>query len=135
MPLVRIDYNDTRTCVQAREIADAVHKGLVAALGIPESDRFQIITPHTPGEIIALDAGLGFSRSLGVVIVQIFTQGGRSTADKQRLFATLAEHVGAVGVEGPDLFISISENTPADWSFGFGAAQYVTGELATPSHE
>lgn len=24
------------------------------------------------------------------------------------------------------------ENTPADWSFGFGRAQYTTGELATP---
>ncbi|NKS54370.1 tautomerase family protein [Rhodococcus hoagii] len=135
MPLVRIDYNDTRTSTPGHEIADAVHNALVAALGIPERDRFQILTPHHRGEIIALDAGLGFTRSRGVVIVQIFTQGGRNTEDKQQLFATLAQHLGAVGVDGQDLFVSISENTSADWSFGFGAAQYVTGELAAPSRE
>ncbi|MEU7144952.1 tautomerase family protein [Nocardia sp. NPDC046473] len=133
MPLVRIDYNDSRTSAQAREIADAVHEALVAVLGIPARDRFQILTPHRGGEIIALDAGLGFERTSGVVIVQIFTQGGRGIEVKQQLFRSLAEHLEPVGVHGPDLFIGISENAPQDWSFGFGVAQYVTGELAALS--
>ncbi|WP_405163858.1 tautomerase family protein [Nocardia sp. NBC_01499] len=133
MPLVRIDYNDSRTPEQARRIADAVHQALVAVLAIPARDRFQILTPHRGGEIIALDAGLGFERTPGVVIVQIFTQRGRDITVKQDLFRSLAAHLEPVGVHGPDLFIGISENAPQDWSFGFGAAQYVTGELAAVS--
>jgi hypothetical protein len=37
-----------------------------------------------------------------------------------------------VGVAGQDVFIGYVENTADDWSFGFGRAQYVTGELAVP---
>jgi hypothetical protein len=32
-----------------------------------------------------------------------------------------------------DVFIGGVENTAGDWSFGFGQAQYVTGELRVPS--
>lgn len=63
-----------------------------------------------------------------LVIVHIFTQTGRTTETKQRIFAELADRLGAVGVTGADLFVGISENGPQDWSFGFGHAQYVTGE-------
>jgi len=38
-----------------------------------------------------------------------------------------------VGVAGEDVFIGYVENGPQDWSFGFGVAQYVTGELQVPS--
>ncbi|AGM26760.1 putative 4-oxalocrotonate tautomerase [Mycobacteroides abscessus] len=133
MPLVRIDLTADRSRAEQRAIADAVHDGLVAVLKIPARDRFQIITAHGAGDIIAEDAGLGFRRSRSVVIVHIFTQTGRTTETKQRIFAELADRLGAVGVNGADLFVGISENGPQDWSFGFGHAQYVTGELTVPA--
>jgi phenylpyruvate tautomerase PptA (4-oxalocrotonate tautomerase family) len=133
MPLVRIDVTDHHTPEQIRDIADAIHRAVVDVLGIPERDRFQIITAHRPGEIIALDAGLGFDRSPEVVMVQIFTQGGRSERTKQNLFAQLAARLAQVGIDGADVFVGIFENGPQDWSFGFGKAQYLTGELAVPA--
>lgn len=133
MPLVRIDLTNDRTPDQRRAIANATHDALVEVLAIPDRDRFQILTTHEPTDIIAEDAGLGFQRSASVVVIHIFTQTGRSTHTKQRVFATLATKLAAAGVAGGDLFIAITENTPQDWSFGFGVAQYATGELAVPA--
>jgi phenylpyruvate tautomerase PptA (4-oxalocrotonate tautomerase family) len=133
MPLVRIDLVDHHTPERIRAIADAVHRAIVDVLGIPERDRFQIVTAHRPGEIVALDAGLGFDRSPDVVMIQIFTQAGRSDATKRDLFARIADQLAGTGVDGRDLFVGITENGPQDWSFGFGRAQYLTGELAIPS--
>ncbi|PFG29734.1 tautomerase family protein [Paramicrobacterium agarici] len=132
MPLVRIDLNEGRSPEQVRGIADAIHDAIVAEYGIPDRDRFQIITEHTSGQIIAEDAGLGFERSDGVVMIQIFTQAGRTDAAKQSLYATIAERLNAIGVTGNDVFLGYVENGPQDWTFGFGRAQYLTGELGVP---
>jgi len=132
MPLVRIDLIEHRSPEQVTEVADAVHEGIVDILGIPEGDRFQIITAHKPHEIIALDAGLGFERTRELVIIHIFTQAGRTSDVKQQLFGLLAHKLGQVGVSPEDVFIGITENGATDWSFGFGRAQYMSGELAVP---
>ena len=132
MPLVRIDLIAGTEPEQVRRIADAVQEALVSTFGIPERDRFQIITEHPASQIIALDAGLGFERSEGVVMIQIFTQQGRTPEAKQQLYAAVGSGLAALGVRPEDVFIGYVENGPEDWSFGFGRAQYVTGELAVP---
>lgn len=130
MPLVRIDHSDART--NSAEIAAAVHDAIVDTYGIPERDRFQVITSRPSGTIVAEDAGLGFDRN-DPVIIQIFTQRGRTDEVKQRLYAAIAARLARVGVVGEDVFIGYVENGPQDWSFGFGRAQYLTGELAVPT--
>ena len=133
MPLVRIDLATGRTPEQVRAIADAIHTAIVAEYGIPERDRFQVITEHPAQHIIAEDAGLGFERTEGVLVIQVFTQRGRSDETKQRLYRAVHDRLVEVGVAGEDVFIGYVENGPQDWSFGFGRAQYVTGELGVPS--
>lgn len=133
MPLVRIDLVTGRSPEEVRSIADAIHTAIVDQYGIPERDRFQIITEHPAQQIIAEDAGLGFERTDGVVLAQVFTQRGRSDEAKQALYAAVHDRLGAVGVASEDVFIGYVENGPQDWSFGFGRAQYVTGELDVPS--
>lgn len=130
MPLVRIDLSDSRTNV--REVSSAVHDAIVSIYGIPDGDRFQVITSRPAQTIIAEDAGLRFERT-DPVIIQIFTQRGRSDEAKQALYAAIADRLAAVGVGGEDVFIGYVENGPQDWSFGFGRAQYLTGELAVPA--
>ena len=133
MPLVRIDVTDGRTAAELRSIADAIHDAIVAVYGIPVRDRFQIVTEHPSSLIIAEDAGLGFERSADVVMIQIFTQRGRSDETKQRLYAAINDALAQLGIAGEDVFIGYVENGPQDWSFGFGRAQYVTGELGVPA--
>ncbi|WP_285042544.1 tautomerase family protein [Plantibacter sp. LMC-P-059a] len=133
MPLVKIDLTTGRDAANVREISNAIHEAIVSVYRIPPRDRFQIVTEHPAGQIIAEDAGLGFERSGGVVMIQIFTQRGRSDEAKQALYAAVADRLAEVGVDGADIFIGYVENGPQDWSFGFGRAQYLTGELAVPA--
>jgi phenylpyruvate tautomerase PptA (4-oxalocrotonate tautomerase family) len=132
MPLVRIDVNAGRSPEELASLSLGIHDAILAEYGIPERDYFHILTEHPTGQIVAQDAGLGFDRTADVVMIQIFTQGGRSQEAKQSLFAAVADRLGQLGVAGENVFIGYVENTAGDWSFGFGRAQYVTGELAVP---
>ncbi len=133
MPLVRIDVNQGRSSEQLTALSRAIHDAILAEYGIPERDYFHILTEHAQGQIVAQDAGLGFERSSGVVMIQIFTQGGRSQEAKGSLFEAIAVGLAQLGIPGEDVFVGYMENSPIDWSFGFGRSQYVTGELAVPS--
>ena len=44
MPLVRISLKSSRSQKHRHGIADCVHRAMVQAIGIPEGDRFQIIS-------------------------------------------------------------------------------------------
>ena len=133
MPLVRIDVNEGRTAGELQQLSRGIHDAILAEYGIPERDYFHILTEHAQGQIVAQDAGLGFERTDSVVMIQIFTQGGRSQEAKSSLFEAIATGLAGVGVAGEDVFVGYVENSPGDWSFGFGRSQYVSGELAVPS--
>ena len=82
--------------------------------------------------LIAEDTGLGFDRSDGIVIIQIFQQ-GRSNEQKVAVYAELAKRLEAeCDVRPEDLIISVMSNRHADWSFGLGQAQFVDGTLHSP---
>jgi hypothetical protein len=54
-------------------------------------------------------------------------------AQKTALYARLAELLEQHRVARPnDVIVSVVENTRTDWSFGFGRAQLLTGELRAP---
>jgi phenylpyruvate tautomerase PptA (4-oxalocrotonate tautomerase family) len=79
--------------------------------------------------LILLDTGLGIERSDGVILIEI-TQQGRDETQKQALYRRLAELLSERDHARPeDLIVAVSENGRADWSFGFGRAQFLTGEL------
>lgn len=132
MPLIRIDVHAGRSPEELGVISRAIHRAVVLEFRIPESDYFHILTEHYEGQIIAQDAGLGFDRSQDVVMIQIFTQVGRSQTAKEALFTAVCQRLGLAGVRPQDVFIGYMENTAGDWSFGFGRAQYMTGELTVP---
>jgi len=131
MPLVRIDVQQGRTPEQLRQIADTVQQVMLDVFAAPPRDRYQIITEHPVGHIIAEDTGLGLERSDGVTVIQIFQQ-GRSAEQKQAAYASLAARLEAeCGVRPEDLIVSVMANQPADWSFGLGRAQFLTGDLSS----
>ncbi|VXB01670.1 tautomerase family protein [Nocardioides sp. AX2bis] len=129
MPLVRIDLLEGRADDELRTIADVVQECLEDVFAAPPRDRYQVITEHRPGRIICEDTGLGLERSDGVMVVQV-TQQGRSAAQKQALYAALAERLEQrAGVRPEDLVVSVVAAEREDWSFGLGRAQFLTGEL------
>lgn len=129
MPLVRIDVQQGRSADELRRIADTVQDVMLEFFAAPPRDRYQIITEHPVGQIIAEDTGLGLSRTDGVVVVQIFQQ-GRSDEQKRATYAALASRLERdCGVRPADLVVSVTANGRADWSFGLGRAQFLDGEL------
>jgi phenylpyruvate tautomerase PptA (4-oxalocrotonate tautomerase family) len=129
VPLVRIDVQEGRTPDELRKLADVVQDVMLDVFAAPERDRYQIITEHPVGHIIAQDTNLGLSRSDGLVVLQIVQQ-GRSTDQKQAAYAHLADRLDTeCGVRPSDLIISVMANTSADWSFGLGRAQFLEGDL------
>jgi phenylpyruvate tautomerase PptA (4-oxalocrotonate tautomerase family) len=129
MPLVRIDVHEGRTPAELRLIADTVQDVMLDVFAAPQRDRYQIITEHPAGQIIAEDSGLGLERTAGITVIQIFQQ-GRSTSQKQAAYEQLAKRLEtACGIRPEDLIISVIGNKHADWSFGLGRAQFLDGDL------
>jgi phenylpyruvate tautomerase PptA (4-oxalocrotonate tautomerase family) len=129
MPLVRIDVQQGRSPAELRQIADTVQDVMLDVFAAPPRDRYQIITEHPVGHIIAEDTGLGLERSDGVMVIQIFQQ-GRTTEQKKAAYEQLARRLEtACQVRPQDLIVSIMANERADWSFGLGRAQFLEGDL------
>ena len=129
MPLIRIDVIEGRSDDEIQALMDTVQDCVVEAFEVPTSDRYQIVTEHKPGRMCLLDTGLGFERSERMVVVHVFSS-PRATTAKTKFYKLLADKLEAnCGLDPKDLLIAIMTNTDIDWSFGFGEAQYLTGEL------
>lgn len=58
------------------------------------------------------------------------TSKSRPEEKKQKFYRLLAERLESeCGIASTDLIVSIVENDNADWSFGLGEAQFLTGKL------
>lgn len=129
MPLLRFDVIEGRNEQELRQLLDAAHEAMVEAFDVPHSDRYQIVHQHPAHEMIIEDTGLGLERTKNLVIISIVSK-ARTNAQKERLYALLTERLeSACGISPDDVMISITENGAADWSFGRGEAQFLTGKL------
>ena len=129
MPLLKFDVMKGRTEEELSSLLDAAHEVMVEAFDVPESDRYQSITQHNPGELILRDTGLGYTRSDRVVLLTVISR-PRTKAQKQDFYALLARRLKEkCGLSPDDLMLSLVENRDEDWSFGRGKAEFVTGEL------
>jgi hypothetical protein len=129
MPLIRIDAIAGRTPDQIQQLLDAAHRAMLTAFKVPERDRYQIYTEHAPNHFIVQDTGLGIPRTNNVIIVTVISR-PRTEEMKKMFYAELCRELKAsCGIEPSDVMVSIVSNTDADWSFGNGRAQFLTGEL------
>jgi 4-oxalocrotonate tautomerase len=126
MPLVRISVYESTPSNQRKAIADAVYEAMRQTIGIPEGDRFIIVSSYRGDELFVDPGFMGMKRTDRFVLVQIFLGKGRTVAQKQALFAAVASGLHkAIGVDGDNVMTVLSENSHVDWSFGKGQAQYV----------
>jgi phenylpyruvate tautomerase PptA (4-oxalocrotonate tautomerase family) len=129
MPLLRIDVIEGRSQAELKELLEAVHSAMLAAFKAPERDRYQIVHEHSAADIRIEDTGLGIPRTDRSVIVHVTTR-PRTRFEKQNFYELLCrELVQRCGMKASDVVVSITQNTDEDWSFGYGRAQFITGEL------
>jgi phenylpyruvate tautomerase PptA (4-oxalocrotonate tautomerase family) len=130
MPMLNFTILRGRSREEIRQLLDSAHAAVVEAFAVPERARYQIVDVREPEDVIALDTGLGIERSDKLVIIQV-TSRRRTDAQKQRFYELLAENLlRDCGLDAKDLIVAITENGDADWTFGEGRAQFLTGELA-----
>lgn len=129
MPLLRFDLIEGRSESELKALLDAAHRAMLAAFKVPARDRYQIVSEHKPGHMVIEDTGLGMARSDKVVVLQVVSR-PRGRAAKEAFYKLLVEELEqSCGIAPSDVVVSIVENTDADWSFGGGRAQFLTGEL------
>jgi phenylpyruvate tautomerase PptA (4-oxalocrotonate tautomerase family) len=129
MPLLKIDVIEGRSAAELNELLDAIHGAVLAAFKVPEHDRYQIVHEHPAAEMRIEDTGLGIPRSGGIVMVQVTTR-PRTRLEKQTFYELLCQELlRRCGVKASDVVVAITQNADEDWSFGYGRAQFITGEL------
>jgi phenylpyruvate tautomerase PptA (4-oxalocrotonate tautomerase family) len=128
MPLVRITVRDDTSPDLQQAISAGVHRAMVATIGIPDGDRFQIVDRRPADALVADPEYLGVARQ-NPVFVEITLVRGRTVEKKKALYAAVAKELGAAGVRTDDVQIVLHENERADWSFGKGEAQVLDTEL------
>ena len=129
MPLLRIDLVRGRSDEARRLLLDTIHEAMREAFQVPSRDRYQLVTEHEATQMIIQDTGLDIPRTSGIVVIQVVTR-RRSREQKELLYRLVTERLHQrCGTAPSDVMMTCVVNSDEDWSFGFGRAQFLTGEL------
>lgn len=125
MPLVRIALRRGKPAAYRKAIRDGVYLAMVESFGVPERDRFILVSEHDEDDFDVSPDYMDIQRSADAVIIQITARNTRTTDQKKTFFAALVERLKAgPGIRPEDVFISLIGVEKDDWSFGNGIAQY-----------
>ncbi|MDX2705455.1 tautomerase family protein [Streptomyces sp. PA03-6a] len=109
---------------QKHALADALNQSLVQALGIPEGDRFIMISEHGENELFLDPTFMGMQRSSDAVIITVLIGAHRPLEDKRAVAATINKLVvSALGISPDDIFIALIPTPNENFSFGRGQLQ------------
>jgi len=126
MPLVRISLPRSTGGDVLRAISDTIYNAMISVAGVPEHDKFQIVSRHEADELIYPEDGfLGIRYSANIVFIQVTWNAGRTTDVKKAFYRAIADgiHV-ATGIRKEDVIINLVEVQRENWSFGNGDMQY-----------
>lgn len=114
---------------EIEEILKISYRVMLEAFDAPIGDRYQIVSQHEPYEMQILDTGLGFERTKDVLLFSLITR-PRTTEQKKQFYHNLVTALNdELGIRKEDIMINLVVNDDEDWSFAFGKAQFLTGEL------
>lgn len=134
MPLVRIDFPATTPPAERAALSQAVHGALVDVFRIPPDDRFHVLSPRQPGELVCTPSYLGLAHSDRVVFVQVTCSPGRTVGMKEQLYARIAADIErTTSFAAADVVINLLESVRENWSFGAGIAQYAVQDRERPA--
>jgi 4-oxalocrotonate tautomerase len=130
MPLVRIDLLEGKTPEYRMQVGQIVYQALLDVMGVPQHDRFQVITEHSQAGLLFDRDYLGVHRSDDCIFLQITLNSGRTVEMKQRFYKAVADGLhDSLKLRREDVLINLVEVPKENWSFGNGEAQYVPPAL------
>lgn len=114
MPLVRIEIIKGKSHEYKKAVLDAVHDGLVKALGIEDWDRFQRLY-EIDGEYF--ERSDEKSNSFTLIELTIFP--GRTKEQKGSVIELITKELAEkVGIPAEDVFVVIHDPPLENWGFG-----------------
>ncbi|MEV6297487.1 tautomerase family protein [Streptomyces sp. NPDC051896] len=114
---------------QKRALADALNQSLVQALGIPEGDRFIMISEHGENELYLDPTFMGMQRSDDAVIITLLLGAHRPLENKRAVAAAINRLVvETLRISPDDVFIALIPVPNENFSFGRGELQLADGE-------
>lgn len=129
MPLIRIEVIEGRSQQELNTLKETIHRAMVSTFEVPERDRYQILTQHKSGFLIAEDTGLNIPRTDKFVLIQMVSR-PRTAEQKKKFYHVVCQLLKEnCGIESSDVMVSITVNSDEDWSFGLGRAQFLEGDL------
>lgn len=136
MPLTRISLRRGKSAAYRTAIRDGLYRAMRETFNVPETDRFMLITEHDEADFAYGANYLGIARSDDLVIIQLTVNNTRSFAQKKALYRRIvALLTESPGLRPEDIFISLVEVLPENWSLGHGEVQYAPLDVPTPAHE
>jgi len=116
MPLVKISLRKGQGPGYKRAILDGVHKALVEAFRIPDTDRHQQLYELDPENF-----EISPKNSPAFVVIEIIAFLGRSREAKKNLYAAIVRNLGrSPGIDGNDILIIIHESPMENWGIRGG---------------
>lgn len=126
MPLTRVSLRRGKPAAYRKTILEGLYQAMRETFDVPEGDRFMTVTEHADDDFVYDANYLGIQRTDDLVIIHLTINNTRTVAQKQRLYRRILELLTKnSGVRAEDIFISLVEVLPENWSFGRGKAQYV----------
>jgi 4-oxalocrotonate tautomerase len=127
MPLVRISVGEMTSSAQRELIAEQVYQAMRETINTPEGDRFIFVSSHSSGERFVDPHFMEMHRTDSFVLVHIFLARGRTIEQKKALYLRMSARIQKVlDISSDDIMTVLSENSPENWSFGKGQAQFAT---------
>lgn len=124
MPFVHTYVHQNTSTERRKQIVDAIHRGLINAIGMPPDELFNMVHSYDPHDFYFSRSFNGIARSDFLIVVEITMRRGRSDAMKKMLYsgivANLSDIVGDSKISPRDVFIFMHENDYSDWSVGNG---------------
>lgn len=122
MPFIRTAVKRGSSPEQKQAIVDGVHQALVASIGMPIDELFNLVSEYQPENFYYDRRFNSISRSDNLVVIEITMRRGRSDAMKKTLYANIAANLEMLG--------RISQRT---FSYSRTKTTILTGQLATVS--
>jgi len=126
MPLVRIDLLKGKDAAYRQNVGRVVYEAMIG-VGVPEKDRFQIISEHDENNFIFDPTYLGIERTNDLIIIQVTWNDGRTLDQKKVLYKSIVDGlVQVIGLRPEDVLINLVEVRKENWSFGNGIPTYAS---------
>jgi phenylpyruvate tautomerase PptA (4-oxalocrotonate tautomerase family) len=124
MPLVRIGLLEGKGATYRQNVGRVVYEAMIG-VGVPDRDRFQIISEHDGNNFIFDPTYLGIERTNDLIIIQVTWNDGRTLDQKKAFYKSIVDGLDqTIGIRPEDVFINLIEVRKENWSFGNGIATY-----------